>query len=142
MTMLMLYGAFNFHYIDDYGYGFFMSVFGYSLIAVAFSTLVLAALSPASALHRLRVPGAAQIALWSYSIYLTHKPLAHIIQGIAERTGAPPWATLPTVLAASVLVGALSYRFVEAPFMRIRQLHFPGNFATPSASPIAAAHGH
>ena len=28
-TGLMLYGAFRFYYIDGYGYGFFMSVFGY-----------------------------------------------------------------------------------------------------------------
>jgi peptidoglycan/LPS O-acetylase OafA/YrhL len=140
-VLLMLYGVYAFYYIDGEGYGFFMAVFGYSLIALAFAGLVLAALCPASALHRLRVPGAAPLALWSYSIYLTHKPLAHVVQGLAEQAGTPPWATLPAVIVASLSVGALLYRLVETPFMRWRDRRFPSNFSARMPPSNAAVHG-
>jgi peptidoglycan/LPS O-acetylase OafA/YrhL len=53
----MLYGAYRFYDIDGYGYGFFMTAAGYSLVAMAFAVLVMAALSPGSWLHRIRIPG-------------------------------------------------------------------------------------
>lgn len=51
---------------DHYGLG--VTVFGYPLLALGFSLLILAALAPGSLLHRLRVPGAASLALWSYAV--------------------------------------------------------------------------
>ena len=49
-------------YIDGYGYGFAMTAFGYSLLALAFALLVAAALSPSSWLARHAVPGAGPLA--------------------------------------------------------------------------------
>jgi peptidoglycan/LPS O-acetylase OafA/YrhL len=54
----MGYGVIAWFYIDGYGYGGFMSIAGYSLIAWSFG-LLLAALRPGSWLQRTRVPGAA-----------------------------------------------------------------------------------
>jgi hypothetical protein len=73
-TMLIL--AHFFYDIRGYGWGFFMTAFGYSLVALSFALLVAAALSPAAKVLQWRIPGADRIALWSYSIYLSHKPLA------------------------------------------------------------------
>ncbi len=60
--MGLVYLLLNFYEIDGYGYGFFMTAFGYSLIAVCFAILTVAALSPRSSLHKIRVPAAAQLA--------------------------------------------------------------------------------
>ncbi len=129
LTVATLYGAYRWYYVDDYGYGYFMTGFGYSLIAAAFGALVLAALSPTSWLHRVRVPGAAQIALWSYAIYLTHKPIGVIAQ--RELGGNVGPATLAIiVIALSVLGGWLLFRLVETPFMALRDRAFPTMFET------------
>ena len=79
-VLVALYGVLRHYYVDGYGYPFFMSVFGYSLVAMAFALLVVSALSPQSPLYRIRIPGVHHLALWSYSIYLTHKPIAYLLK--------------------------------------------------------------
>jgi peptidoglycan/LPS O-acetylase OafA/YrhL len=129
----------NFYYIENYGYGYFMSGFGYSLIALCFAVLVLAALSPASLLHRCRVPGASHLALWSYAIYLSHKPLAAIIAKPLAAAGiAPGSATAVLIIAAAaLLLGWLMYSLVERPFMRLRDRRFPSNFSSHPSAAVA-----
>ncbi|QSQ22022.1 acyltransferase [Pyxidicoccus parkwayensis] len=122
----------RYYYIDGYGYGFAMTGFGYSLVACAFAVLVVAALSPSSLLYRVRVPGAASLAAWSYAIYLTHKPLAHILQERLKPWGLGGGATVAIIAAGCLLGGWLLYRFVETPFMRLRDRHHPTNFPTES----------
>ncbi len=129
-TFTMLTLALHFYYIDDYGYGFFMSAFGYSLIALSFSVLVIAALSSQSSLYRLRIPGAYPLALWSYSIYLSHKAVAHIINTQFKALGWPPIVTILAITVMSVIVGWLLYRLIEAPFMSLRAQKYPSSFAS------------
>jgi peptidoglycan/LPS O-acetylase OafA/YrhL len=108
-------------------YGLWATVFGFPLLALGCSLLILAALAPGSALHRARVPGAARLALWSYAIYLVHKQVS-ILAGLAMRAGGygPGHPlTILAALAASVLAGWLLYRLVETPFMRLRERHVP-----------------
>ncbi|MEO7106959.1 MAG: acyltransferase [Rhodoferax sp.] len=133
-TFAGLYGAIRHYYIDDYGYPFFMSVFGYSCVAAAFSLLVASALSPHSPLHRVKIPGAYTLALWSYSIYLTHKPVGFIVKTYLE-----PYAVSQPVLAVvvavtSIGVGALLYRWVELPIMQLRDRDVPSLFRPAPAT--------
>ncbi|MDP3856965.1 MAG: acyltransferase [Stagnimonas sp.] len=118
------------YYIDGYGYGFFMTAFGYSLLAACFAVLVVAALSPQTWLYRLRIPGAAALAAWSYAIYLSHKPLAVILKRQLEPLGIAPSSPLAVLLIglACLLGGWLLYRLVETPFMRLRERRFPSSF--------------
>lgn len=138
-TAVMLYVAYRFYY----EYGFFMTAAGYSLIAMAFAVLVMAALSPGSWLHRVRIPGAYHIALWSYSIYLTHKAISVIVAKQLAPLSPPPGVTPLIVAIACVAGGALLYRIVEAPFMAIRDRRFPTSFAGANrpqqADPVVAA---
>lgn len=129
-TTLMLVLAYRSYYVEGYGYGYFMSGFGYSLIAMSFAVLVMAALSPHSALHRLRVPGAASLALWSYAIYLSHKPIAYIVQQQLAPLGLAGNAplTIPIVVIACLVGGWLLFRLVEAPFMALRDRRYPTQF--------------
>lgn len=137
-TGLMFYALHRFYYVDGEGYGFFMTAFGYSLLAMAFAVLLMAALSPHSLLHRLRIPGASSLALWSYSIYLSHKAVGHVLKGLAQQQAWPPVLTLVLATLASVAVGALLYRFIERPFLALREQHFGSSFVLPS--PPLAAH--
>ncbi|MBC3909964.1 acyltransferase family protein [Undibacterium umbellatum] len=113
---------------DDYNELMIVNSLGFSLIAISFAILTLAALSPNSYLHRLRLPGAAQLALWSYAVYLVHKPVFMLIgEQLAKRhinANAP--LTIVLVTAAGIFGGWLLYRLVETPFMRIREKWFPG----------------
>lgn len=138
MFAALMYGLLNHYYIDGYGYGAFMTIAGYSLVALCFGLLTAAALSPKTVLHRWRVPGAASLALWSYAIYLSHKPLAHVLRGVLENHGIARTSGLAmAVIAVACLVcGAALYRCVEAPFMRLRARRVPAMFGR---APVTAA---
>lgn len=106
---------------------FFATNFGYSLLAIAFSLLTLAALSPNALLHRVRVPGASSLALWSYAIYLVHKPLFMLIAPKLARWHGNPatWPAIVVIMASGVAAGWMLFRMVETPFMQMRSRWFP-----------------
>lgn len=108
-------------FLDDH-YAFAQTVAGYPLLALGFSLWILAALAPGSLLHRVRVPGAASLALWSYAIYLTHKSVSILVAARMAQAGYVEEApvTIAACMAASLGAGWLLYRLVETPFMRLR----------------------
>lgn len=108
-------------FLDDH-YAFAQTVAGYPLLALGFALLILAALAPGSLLHRVRVPGAASLALWSYAVYLTHKSVSMLVAGrlAAAGYGAEAPITIAACMAASLAAGWLLYVLVETPFMRLR----------------------
>jgi peptidoglycan/LPS O-acetylase OafA/YrhL len=114
-------------------YGLWPTVFGYPLLALGCTLLILAALAPGSPLHRVRVPGARSLALWSYAIYLIHKQVSILAAQPLAGAGYGPEHPLTVVvaLALSVLAGWLLYRLVETPFMRLRARWVPGNAGVP-----------
>lgn len=136
-TVAVLYGVLYHYYIDGYGYPFFMSVFGYSLVAMAFSLLVASALSPHSPLQRIKIPGAYSVALWSYSIYLTHKPVGFVLKGYLAPYGLQQPAQVLVIAAASIAVGAVLCRLVELPFMQLRDRGVPSLFRPVPTYPHA-----
>jgi peptidoglycan/LPS O-acetylase OafA/YrhL len=109
-------------------YGLWTTVFGFPLLALGCALLILAALAPGSLLHRIRVPGASSLALWSYAIYLIHKQVSILAGQAMGEAGYGPAHPLSIVaaLAASVLAGWLLYCLVETPFMRLRERYVPG----------------
>ena len=118
-------------FLQDH-YGYTMTLIGYPMMALSYTLLLVAALSPGALLQRVRVPGAASLALWSYAIYLSHKQLCILMNVPLQRHGWAP-SSLPSVLAmsaASVLAGWLLYRLVETPFMLLRDRYVPNNFAS------------
>jgi peptidoglycan/LPS O-acetylase OafA/YrhL len=119
---------------------FLASTFGFSLVAIGFALLTCAALSPSSLLNRVRVPGAASLALWSYAVYLVHKPVFMALRPELVRHGVDAEAPLSivAVMAAGVFGGWLLYRLVETPFMRLRARRFPAQ--APQAERPATPH--
>ncbi|MGB9107984.1 MAG: acyltransferase [Telluria sp.] len=116
---------------------FLTSTFGFSLVAIGFALLTCAALSPASLLNRVRVPGATGLALWSYAVYLVHKPVFMALRPVLERRAIDPSAplTIVAVMAAGIVGGWVLYRLVETPFMRLRARWYPATSAR--AQPLA-----
>lgn len=123
--LALLYGAATQHRIDGYGYGWFMTTFGYSLLAVGFALVVLVVMLREKPSAGWRVPGIKAIACWSYSIYLTHKAVAHVLHQRLPGFGISPVLELICITAACILVGAALYRAVELPFMKLREHWFP-----------------
>jgi peptidoglycan/LPS O-acetylase OafA/YrhL len=104
-----------------------VTTFGFSLLAIAFAVLTLAALSPGSLLNRIRIPGATRLALWSYAVYLMHKPVFMVLRPHLERLHIDPNAplTILTVFALGIGAGWVLYACVERPCMRLRSRWFP-----------------
>ena len=136
-VVIALYGVHSHYQVEGYGYPFFMTVFGYSCVATAFSLLVASALSERSPLQLFRCPGAGLLARWSYSIYLSHKAVAFILDRYAKQHAVGPWYELLAIAALSVAVGAALYRLVELPFMNFRDRSFPSLFRAPQPTPGA-----
>lgn len=123
---LMFYLFANYHYLDGQGYTFAMSTWGYSLMAISFSLLLLAALSPVSLLYKFKLPACSHLALWSYAIYLVHKAVFFILSTALKQAdiGLESGLGLSLMLMTSLLVGYLLYILVETPFMRLRERYF------------------
>jgi peptidoglycan/LPS O-acetylase OafA/YrhL len=132
-TAAMLYAIYHGHFTDDVGYRSFIVCLGFSLVAMAFAIVVLAALSRGSWLHRVRVPGAYHVALWSYSIYLSHKAIAFIVNTQLARRVLPPGMKPLLIACVCVTGGWLLFRLIETPFMACRDWLFPTSFSPAAA---------
>jgi peptidoglycan/LPS O-acetylase OafA/YrhL len=118
--------AITFYLLLQDRYGFAMTVFGFPMLGLAFALLIVAALNPDTLLHRLRIPGAERLAIWSYAIYLMHKQIGILLRPELAKfgIGAGSIAGVAIILSLSVLGGWLLYRFVETPFMGLRERYF------------------
>jgi len=134
--------AFRFFLDDRYGFG--ITVFGFPLMALGFSLLIVAAVAQGSLLRGLRVPGAGALALWSYAIYLLHKPLCVMAAGwMGEQGyGAGHPLTIVALLVLSVASGWLLYRLVETPFMLLRERYVPSNAARTVFERVGGGSAH
>ncbi|MBU0910959.1 MAG: acyltransferase [Gammaproteobacteria bacterium] len=131
---LMFYVFQNYEYIRGFGRTFQVVTFGYSFLAISFAILVLAALSPDCWLNRIRIPGATYIALWSYAIYLIHKPLFQVLKAPLTEYGIDIHGGLGVsiIMAVSIFCGWALYFFVETPFMKVRDRFYPSNSRSAS----------
>ncbi len=97
------------------------TVIGFPLMALALALLVMVAADGQSWFGRLRVPGAKMVATLAYSLYLTHKEIAHLDGLWLPRVmDARSWLTVG-VMAVSCLAGAAVFYFtIERPFLKLR----------------------
>ncbi|MDQ0009580.1 peptidoglycan/LPS O-acetylase OafA/YrhL [Luteibacter jiangsuensis] len=100
--------------------GFWPCVVGYPLIALAMAAFVAAA-SGDTWLARLDIPGAGWLARASYSLYLSHKGVFHLVQGALDGQLADHRFLRFAIYAAATLAGgAVLHYAVERPFLRWR----------------------
>jgi peptidoglycan/LPS O-acetylase OafA/YrhL len=106
---------------------FLAAALGFSLVAASFALLTCAALSPNCLLNRIRIPGVSSLALWSYAVYLAHKPIFMALRPWCERLGVDTTAPLCilAIIAMAMFGGFVLFRVVETPFMSMRARWYP-----------------
>lgn len=94
---------------------------GWPVLSVGLALLVFAAAGRDSGIGRHAVPGAAWLAAVSYSLYLVHKPVFHLVEATfgpaLEGKGVAAFAAYG---AASLLAAAVLHYAVERPFLGLR----------------------
>ena len=100
-------------------YSFLCSTAGFTLLNLGFALLTLAALSPTGFLGQIRVWGAKEIALLSYSIYLTHTLALEFAEHLfgSLTTLVAGLSTIALILAAALIL----YVCVEWPALAFRR---------------------
>ncbi len=85
----------------------------------ATAALIVAALRPGPTAGLLGRPELRWLGIRSYGIYLWSWPLV-VLLGVADRSGWSALAVGTATIAGAVLLGALSWRYVERPFLHPR----------------------
>jgi len=98
------------------------SIFGFPLVAVGYGLMVIGAISPNSLLFRFQSKITAKLAALSYGIYLSHKFIIHLSQGvfsnfnIAKESNSMFLLSILTCILAAVALNLL----IEKPFLWLR----------------------
>ena len=94
---------------------------GWPILSAGLGLLVFAGAGTRSWIGRWRVPGAGWLALISYSLYLVHKPVYHMVNDAfgAQLQGRGVVA-FAAYAAAALLAGALLHYAIERPFLQLR----------------------
>lgn len=95
------------------------SVFGFSLVAIAFTFLLMAAISPYCFLYRWKSSTTAFIAAISYSVYLTHKGIIHVTKSLLPDTFNPTIVFL-ICLVTCAIAAYLLHASIERMFLKWR----------------------
>jgi peptidoglycan/LPS O-acetylase OafA/YrhL len=97
------------------------TVVGFPLMALALAMLVMAAADSRCWFGRLRVPGAKMIATLAYSLYLTHKEVAHLDElWLPKIMDAHNAGTVAVLIVSGLAVATLFYLTIERPFLILR----------------------
>jgi peptidoglycan/LPS O-acetylase OafA/YrhL len=115
------------------------NLLGFPILSAGLGLLLVSSVSANGVLARVRIPGAATLAVLAYSLYLTHKVVMHL-----DRLLLADWLPLEGIVglavyyASSWAVAAMLYLLIERPFLRFRERLLPGRYVRgPSSSRIA-----
>ena len=116
---------------------FASSVFGFPLVATGLGCIVIAALSPNCFLYNRASTITRTIAILSYSMYLIHKIIIHVLQEAAEPLSVDVNGTLMFFLCivATLAAAWVLYWAVERPFMRWRERIFSERSVKATSTP-------
>jgi len=114
---------------------------GWPVLSAGLALLVFAAAGTRSWIGRLRVPGAGWIAQVSYSLYLVHKPIYHVVsEAFGAQLEGHRLVAFAAYAVASLGGGALLHYAVERPFLRWRErLASARADAQPVGAPVPPA---
>lgn len=95
---------------------------GWPVASAGLALLVFAGAGRDSVIGRWRVPGAAWLAAVSYSLYLVHKPVFHLVQSaFGAQLEGRGFIAFAVYGVAALLAAALLYYAVERPFLKLRR---------------------
>lgn len=94
----------------------------FPIVDFSMAIMVLSALSPNCFLYTMRSSFTSQVATYSYSAYLFHKMMIHVVQANAKFFHLPQDGTLIFILSAlsTFLVSIILNRIIERPFLKLR----------------------
>jgi peptidoglycan/LPS O-acetylase OafA/YrhL len=105
--------------------GWLATVFGYPLLSLGFACLVIAGAGTRGWLAAINLPGARWIATISYSLYLSHKAVMHLLKdNLAPFLDGHGYLAFGLYALAITLTAALLQYTVERPFLRLRERFF------------------
>jgi peptidoglycan/LPS O-acetylase OafA/YrhL len=120
--------------------GFIATLLGYPLLSWGLGFIVLAGTSAHGLLGRLKIPGVGWLALASYSLYLSHKAVFHLVRtALGQHLEGHDFAVFVVYAVAVLLVGALLHYAVERPFLHWRDRFRKASSKTSPASPAPAS---
>ncbi|MGA7157564.1 MAG: acyltransferase [Acidobacteriaceae bacterium] len=97
------------------------TIVGFPILALGLAMWVAAAAEPRCWFGRMQIPGARTVSMLAYSLYLTHKEVAHLDASYLPRwTAGRDWHTIVFVVPTCMAVAGLLYVTVERPFLRLR----------------------
>ena len=120
-------------YLLHYEHPFILAV-GLTMLYVGYGMVLAAALTITRGLAGPFTPALAFFGVYSYSIYLWHYPIHHVLIWL----GAPR-ASVWIYFAGSLVVGVLSAKAVEFPTLRLRDRWFPAATTTPALATHTAS---
>ena len=119
MSVLILVGA---YYLCLDEQSFAASVFGFPLVSVGYGVMVLGAITQSSFLYKIKSRITIYIATLSYSIYLIHKFIIHIVQdqfskfNIAKDSNLMFLLCILTTITGAIIMNQL----IEKPFLKLK----------------------
>jgi len=97
------------------------AVLGFPVISVAYGLMAIAAMSPNCILSKYHFWPTALLATLSYSIYLSHKIIYHVVNTqLKDVLYLDSYQVFPVCLFGAVLCGLTLYLMVEKPFLVLR----------------------
>lgn len=117
LSLAVLTGAYFLCYDQQ---SFNASIFGFSLVAIGYGLLVVAAISPTSFLFKWQSRGTTLVATLSYAIYLTHKGVIHMTHQLLADAQLDSNLLLVICMITCTCFAYLLHRVVEKPFMQLR----------------------
>ncbi|SDX39585.1 Peptidoglycan/LPS O-acetylase OafA/YrhL, contains acyltransferase and SGNH-hydrolase domains [Lysobacter enzymogenes] len=101
--------------------GLLANAIGWPVLAAGFALLVFAGASRASWIGRWSIPGVAWLAATSYSLYLVHKGVFHMVdESVGEQLAGHSLVALAVYGCAALAAAAVLHYGVEQPFLRLR----------------------
>ncbi len=102
--------------------GLLGNAIGWPVLSVGMGLLVFAGAGRDSLIGRWSVPGVGWLAAISYSLYLVHKAIYHVVQAQwGEQLADRGFAAFLAYGAAAIAAGAVLHYSVERPFLRLRE---------------------
>ena len=99
------------------------TVLGFPILAVGLGMILMSSIARNGLLRRLPIPGARFVANLAFTLYLTHKAVAHLTRVYLPRLTARQDIRAALTYATSCLIAAAILHFcVERPFLRLRDL--------------------
>jgi peptidoglycan/LPS O-acetylase OafA/YrhL len=97
------------------------AVFGFPLVSLAYGLLVVAAMSPKCVLSGYKFRPTATLATLSYSLYLSHKIINHIVNTRLKYVlEMENYQLFPVSMVAALVCGLVLHLIVEKPFLILR----------------------